>query len=50
MLYYPWHIEQRDLLGGYATYAEHYEHVQSIVHTNERKYSHIDEHSPPEHL
>ena len=36
MLYYPRYNEQRDLLGGYATYAEHY---QSIVHTNEQKYS-----------
>ena len=30
MLYYPWYNEQRDLLGGYTTYAEHYQHVQSI--------------------
>ena len=57
MLYYPWYNEHRDLLGGYATYKDRYQHVQSIVHTNEQKYCKdhvdnvdIDEHGPPEHL
>ena len=29
MLYYPWYNEQADLLGGYLTYEEHYQHVHS---------------------
>ena len=56
MLYYPWY-ESTDLLGSYATCEEHYQHVQAIVHTNERKYCNseignvsIDENGPPEHL
>ena len=55
--YYPWYNEQRNLLGGYTTYAEHYQNVQSIVHSNDLKYClddvdnvDIDEHGPPEHL
>lgn len=39
MLYYPWYDEQRDLLGGYETYEEHYGHVYDDVHTNESKYT-----------
>ena len=31
LMYYPWYNEHVDLLGGYATYQEHYRHVQSIV-------------------
>ena len=27
MLYYPWHNEHVDLLGGYATYEKHHQHV-----------------------
>ena len=57
MLYYPWYNEHRDLLGGYATYKEHYQHVQSILDSNEQKYCcdsvdnvDINEHGPPEHL
>ena len=54
ILYYPWYNEQRGLLGGYATYKDHYRHVQSTVHTNEQKYCQdnvdIDEHGPLEHL
>ena len=57
MLYYPWYNEHVDLLGGHATYEEHYQHAQSIVQTNEQKYSHdevdnvnLDENGPPEHL
>ena len=42
MVYYPWYNEQRDLLGGYATYAEHYQHAQSIVHANEQKHCQDD--------
>ena len=59
MLYYPWCDEHVDLLGGYATYEEHYRHVQSIVQTHEQKYCHdevdivnldVIENGPPEHL
>ena len=51
MLYYPWYD---DLLGDYATYEEHYQHVQQ---NHEHKYCHdevdnvnLDENSPPEYL
>ena len=57
MLYYPWYDEEADLLGGYATYEEHYRHVHDVVHDNESKYTQadiedleIDENGPPEHL
>ena len=57
MLYYPRYNEDTDLLGGYETYEQHYQHVESIVHTNEKKYCNqevdsvdLDENSPPEHL
>ncbi len=30
MLYYPWYSEKIDLLGGFPTYAEHVEHVETI--------------------
>ena len=56
MLYYPWYDESNDLLGGYTTYAEHYDHVKAVVHQNEQKYTleevenvQIDEDSRPEH-
>ena len=40
MLYFPWyHDEQRDLLGGYSSYEEHYQHVQRIVIDTESKYT-----------
>ena len=38
MYYYPWYHEETDLLGGYDTYEQHYQHVQAIAHTNEQKY------------
>ena len=57
MLYFPWYNEQTDLLSGYSTYEEHYNHVKSIVLANENKYSQtdvdsvdIEEDGPPEHL
>ena len=57
MLYYPWYNEHTDLLGGYSSYAEHYRHVSTDVHTNESKYTKadiedvdVDEDGPPEHL
>ena len=57
MLYYPWFDEQADLLGGYETYEQHYNHVTNIVHANESKYIKediddidVDEDGPPEHL
>ena len=57
MLYFPWYNEQTDLLGGYLTYEQHYNHVKSLVIANENKYSQtdvdnvdIDEDGPPEHL
>ena len=47
--------EHLDLLGSYATYEEHYQHVQSIVRNHEQKYCHnevdnvdLDENGPPE--
>ena len=30
MLYYPWYDEENDLLGGCASYAEHYEQVKLL--------------------
>ena len=42
MLYYPWYNEVQDLLGGYTTYEEHYQHVRSIVLNNESKYSQVE--------
>ena len=50
MLYFPWYNEQTDLLGGYSTYEQHYNHVKSLVIANENKYSQTDEDGPPEHL
>ena len=59
MLYCPRYDEDVDLLGGYATYEEHYRHVQSIVQPHEQKYTHDEvynvdldaiENGPPEHL
>ena len=57
MFYYPWHNEDTDLLGGYSTYEEHYDHVRSVVVANEQKYSKTDVEDiefvgdgPPEHL
>ena len=56
MLYLPWYNEDTDLLGGYATYKEHYHHVHAIVVAYEGKYSQtdvedieVDEDGPPEH-
>ena len=56
MLYFPWFDEAADLLGGYATFEEHYFHVQSVVLANERKCTqeHVDEmqlsdSGPPQH-
>ena len=56
MLYFPWFDEATDLLGDYATFEEHYFHVQSVVLANERKYTqeHVDEiqlsdNGPPQH-
>ena len=56
MLYYPWYDEESDLLGGCASYAEHYELVRDVVVENESKYTNddienmnVDEESRPEH-
>ena len=56
MLYFPWFDEATDLLGGYATFEEHYFHVQAVVLANERKYTqeHVNEiqlsdSGPPQH-
>ena len=56
MLYHPWYEESIDLLGGFSSYAEHYDHVKSVVHENEQKYTmeqvedmQIDDDSRPEH-
>ena len=42
MLYYPWYDEENDLLGGCASYAEHYELVRAVVVENENKYTNED--------
>ena len=39
MLYFPWYNEQSDLLGGCATYEEHYHNVVSVVVANEQKFT-----------
>ena len=39
MLYYPWYVEETDLLGGYSMYEEHYNNVHSTVYANECKYT-----------
>ena len=56
MLYFPWYDEQRDLLGGFSSYEEHYQHVQQIVIDNENKYTQdnideieFDDNQNPEH-
>ena len=57
MLYFPWFNESTDLLGGYSTYEEHYNHVKSTITGNEKKYTladvnsmQIDENNVPEHV
>ena len=56
MLYHPWYNESVDLLGGFSSYAEHYDYVKSVVYENEQKYTmeqvedmQIDDDSRPEH-
>ena len=56
MLYFPWFEETTDLLGGYATFEEHYFHVQSVVVANERQYTQecvdeirLSDNGPPQH-
>ena len=56
MLYYPWYIEASDLLGGYESYEEHYNHVLNEIIQNERKYTaadvenvNYDEENRPQH-
>ena len=53
----PWYNDSTDLLGGYATYEEHYSHVRRIIEHNESKYTQanvdsveINENDPPEHV
>ena len=57
MLYLPWYSEDSDLLGGYSTYQEHYQHVYATILANESKYTlaaidsiEVDEDGPPEHV
>ena len=57
MLYYPWYDESSDILGGYTTYEEHYNHVKSTVVTNENVFTSsclddmdVDTNSRPEHV
>ena len=57
MLYFPWYSASTDLLGGYSTYEEHYNHVKHIITANELKYTkadvdslEIDENNFPEHV
>ena len=56
MLYFPWYDEDIDLSGGYSSYAEHYDHVKSVIIENEHKYTveqvedmQINDDSRPEH-
>ena len=56
MMHYPWYNEDNDLLGGFGSYAEHYDVVKRVVIDNEMKYTaeqvddmSIDEDSRPEH-
>ena len=56
MLYHPWYDESINRLGGFSSYAEHYDHVKSVVRENEQKYTmeqvedmQIDDDSRPEH-
>ena len=56
MLYYPWYIEASDLLGGYESYEEHYNHVLNEIIQSERKYTaadvenvNYDEENRPQH-
>ena len=55
-LYCPWYNETSDVLGGYTTYEQHYNHVKHIVTANEQKYTtadinniEIDENNVPDH-
>jgi hypothetical protein len=57
MLYYPWRDEENDILGNFASFEEHYDHVITTILTNENKYTvnnvddlDIDEDGPPEHV
>lgn len=57
MLYFPWYNEDTELLGGYATYTEHYNSVCHIVLANGNRFTRanidnidIDENSPPQHV
>ena len=57
MFYFPRYNESTDLLSGYSTYEEHYNHVKHIIITNQLKYIQtdvdnleIDENNFPEHV
>ena len=57
MLYLPWYNESTDLLSGFSTYEEHYNHVKHLIIANEAKYSQadvdsvqVDENNLPEHV
>ena len=57
MLYFPWYNEQSDLLGGCATYEEHYHNVVSVVVANEQKFTisnvedaEVDVEDRPQHM
>ena len=39
MLYYPWRIEDHDLMGEFASYKDHYEHNHETVRRNEAIFS-----------
>ncbi|XP_033725275.1 uncharacterized protein LOC117315237 [Pecten maximus] len=40
LLFLPWRKEDTDLLGGFSTFQEHYEHVRHIVDTKLIEYEH----------
>ena len=57
LLYYPWYNEEADLMGGCASYEEHYRLAHDVVIDDESEYTEadiedleIDEGGPPEHL
>ena len=39
MLYYPWRVEETDLLGRFGSYEQHYNNVSHLILPNEEKYT-----------
>ena len=50
MLYYSWYEESNDLLGGFSSFGEQYDHVKSVMYTMKQvEDMQIDDDSRPEH-